>query len=103
MFAVDSIPAVFAVTRDAFIVFASNAMAVLGLRALYFLLAGMMSRFRFLQAALAIVLVLVGAKMIVSDVVHVPVWASLVMIVVVIGGSMGLSLLRPGAERAPAA
>jgi tellurite resistance protein TerC len=103
VFAVDSIPAVFAVTRDAFIVFASNAMAVLGLRALYFLLAGMMSRFRFLQAALAIVLVLVGAKMIVSDVVHAPVWASLVMIVVVIGGSMGLSLLRPEPERAPAA
>jgi len=103
VFAVDSIPAVFAVTRDAFIVFASNATAVLGLRALYFLLAGMMSRFRFLQAALAIVLVLVGAKMIVSDVAHVPVWASLVMIVVVIGGSMGLSLLRPEPERAPAA
>ena len=92
VFAVDSIPAVFAVTRDPFIVFASNAMAVLGLRALYFLLAGMMSRFRYLQAGLAVVLVLVGAKMLVSDVVHVPIWLSLLMILVVIGGSMGLSL-----------
>src|SRR5438034_6127386 len=80
VFAVDSIPAVFAVTQDPFIVFASNAMAVLGLRALYFLLAGMMSRFRHLQAGLAIVLVLVGAKMLLTDVVHVPIWISLATI-----------------------
>jgi TerC family integral membrane protein len=93
VFAVDSIPAVFAVTRDPFIVFSSNAMAVLGLRALYFLLAGMMSRFRFLQTGLAVVLVLVGAKMLISDVVHIPIWLSLLMILIVIGGSMGLSLL----------
>jgi tellurite resistance protein TerC len=105
VFAVDSIPAVFAVTRDPFIVFSSNAMAVLGLRALYFLLAGMMSRFRFLQTGLAVVLILVGAKMVVSDLVHVPIWLSLVMILVVIGGSMGLSLAIPSREgsRSPAA
>jgi tellurite resistance protein TerC len=103
VFAVDSIPAVFAVTRDPFIVFSSNAMAVLGLRALYFLLAGMMSRFRFLQTGLAVVLVLVGAKMLISDVVHIPIWLSLLMILVVIGGSMGLSLLpRRAAAPAPA-
>jgi tellurite resistance protein TerC len=110
VFAVDSIPAVFAVTRDPFIVFSSNAMAVLGLRALYFLLAGMMSRFRFLQTGLAVVLVLVGAKMLISDVVHIPIWLSLLMILVVIGGSMGLSLLprravapARGPQRAPGA
>jgi TerC family integral membrane protein len=102
VFAVDSIPAVFAVTRDPFIVFSSNAMAVLGLRALYFLLSGMMSRFRFLQTGLAVVLVMVGAKMLVSDVVHIPVWLSLSMILVVIGGSMGLSLLPGRATGAPA-
>jgi TerC family integral membrane protein len=101
VFAVDSIPAVFAVTRDPFIVFSSNAMAVLGLRALYFLLAGMMSRFRFLQTGLAVVLVLVGAKMLISDVVHIPIWLSLLMILVVIGGSMGLSLF-PRRAAAPA-
>jgi tellurite resistance protein TerC len=96
VFAVDSIPAVFAVTRDPFIVFSSNAMAVLGLRALFFLLAGMMSRFRYLQAGLAVVLVLVGAKMLASDVVHVPIWLSLVLIGVTIGGSLLLSLRRSG-------
>jgi tellurite resistance protein TerC len=96
VFAVDSIPAVFAVTRDPFIVFSSNAMAVLGLRALFFLLAGMMSRFRYLQAGLAVVLVLVGAKMLATDVVHVPIWMSLVLIGVTIGGSLLLSLRRSG-------
>ena len=100
VFAVDSIPAVFAVTRDPFIVFSSNAMAVLGLRALYFLLAGMMSRFRYLQAGLAVVLVLVGAKMLATDVVHVPIWLSLVLIGVTIGGSLLLSLRR-GEGRGP--
>jgi len=99
VFAVDSIPAVFAVTRDPFIVFSSNAMAVLGLRAMYFLLAGMMTRFRYLQAGLAVVLVLVGAKMLAADVFHVPIWTSLVMIVALIGGSMVLSLVR---DRQPA-
>jgi tellurite resistance protein TerC len=98
VFAIDSIPAVFAVTRDPFIVFSSNAMAVLGLRALFFLLAGMLSRFRFLQTGLAVVLVLVGAKMVTSDLVHVPIWLSLLMILVVIGGSMGLSLAIPSRE-----
>jgi tellurite resistance protein TerC len=96
VFAVDSIPAVFAVTRDPFIVFSSNAMAVLGLRALFFLLAGMMSRFRYLQAGLAVVLVLVGAKMLASDVVHVPIWMSLLLIGVSIVGSLLLSLRRTG-------
>jgi tellurite resistance protein TerC len=94
---------VFAVTRDPFIVFASNAMAVLGLRALYFLLAGMLSRFRYLQVGLAVVLVLVGGKMLASDLVHVPIWLSLVLICAVIGGAMGLSLLRSQREPEPAA
>jgi tellurite resistance protein TerC len=98
VFAVDSIPAVFAVTRHPFIVFTSNAMAVLGLRALYFLLAGMMSRFRYLQTGLAVVLVLVGAKMVLSDVVHLPIWASLAMIGVVLGGAVLLSLVAAGRD-----
>ena len=70
--------------------------AVVGLRALFFLLAGMMSRFRYLQAGLAVVLVLVGAKMLATDVAHVPIWLSLVLIGVTIGGSLLLSLRRSG-------
>jgi len=77
IFAVDSIPAIFAVTRDTFLVFTSNAFAILGLRALYFLLAGMFDRFVYLKAGLAAVLIFVGAKMLVSDFYKVPVWVSL--------------------------
>jgi tellurite resistance protein TerC len=68
VFAVDSIPAIFAVTREVFIVYAANAFSLLGLAALYFVLAGMMGRFRYLTVGLAIVLVFVGAKMLLSDV-----------------------------------
>ncbi len=81
IFAVDSIPAIFAVTRDTFLVFTSNAFAILGLRALYFLLAGMFSRFMYLKVGLAAVLVFVGAKMLVSDLYKVPIWASLGVII----------------------
>jgi tellurite resistance protein TerC len=81
VFAVDSIPAVFAVTRHAFIAFSSNAMAILGLRSLYFVLAGGMTRFRYLRPALAIILGFVGIKMVLSEVVEIPVWLSLVVIV----------------------
>src|SRR5207244_4995410 len=78
VFAVDSIPAVFAVTDEPFLVFTSNAFAILGLRALYFLLAGMMGRFTYLKLGLAVVLVLVGVKMLATDLWHVPVGLSLV-------------------------
>jgi tellurite resistance protein TerC len=91
-FAVDSIPAIFAVTTDAFLVFTSNAFAVLGLRAMYFLLAGVMDRFVHLKVGLAAVLALVGVKMLVADVYEVPVWASLVAIVAILGVSIAVSL-----------
>ncbi len=77
MFAVDSIPAVFSVTTDPFIVFASNICAVLGLRSLYFLLQGVMGLFRFLRYGLAFILVFVGGKMLVTDLFHIPTAISL--------------------------
>ena len=91
IFAIDSIPAIFAITDDAFIVFAANAFALLGLRSLYFLLAGMMDRFAYLTHGLAIVLVWVGAKMLLTDVWKIPVWLSLLVIVLVLAGAIGLS------------
>jgi tellurite resistance protein TerC len=94
IFAIDSIPAIFAVTDDAFIVFAANAFALLGLRSLYFLLAGMMERFAYLTHGLAIVLVWVGAKMLLTDVWKIPTWLSLVVIVAVLTIAIGLSFLR---------
>ncbi len=80
IFAVDSIPAIFAVTRDPFIVYTSNVFAILGLRALYFLLAGVMSRFVYLKLGLSSVLVWIGAKMLLSDVYHVPTVISLAVV-----------------------
>jgi TerC family integral membrane protein len=92
LFAVDSIPAIFAVTTDSFLVFSSNAFAILGLRAMYFLLAGMIDRFVHLNAGLAAVLVFVGAKMLLTDAYHIPIWASLAIITALIGGSVVASL-----------
>ena len=77
IFAVDSIPAIFAVTSAPFLVLTSNAFAILGLRTLYFLLAGMIGRFAYLKLGLAGVLVFVGTKMLISDVYKVPIWTSL--------------------------
>jgi tellurite resistance protein TerC len=94
IFALDSIPAVFAITRDPFIVYTSNMLAVLGLRALYFLLAGVVERFSFLKFGLSAVLVLVGAKMLVEDFVHVPIGASLAAIGLILSASILLSLRR---------
>jgi tellurite resistance protein TerC len=94
IFAIDSIPAIFAVTRDTFIVFAANAFSLLGLTSLYFLLAGMMNRFAYLTVGLGAVLVFIGAKMLVSDVYKMPIWVSLLVIVVVLGAAIGFSLLR---------
>jgi tellurite resistance protein TerC len=92
IFAVDSIPAIFAITTDSFIVFTSNVFAILGLRAMYFLLAGMHERFHLLSYGLAIVLVLIGLKMLLIDVYKVPVAWSLGMTVTVLAASMFLSL-----------
>lgn len=92
VFAIDSIPAIFAITTDKFIVYSSNAFALLGMRALFFLLADAMKRFVYLQAGLSIVLVFVGLKFMLSDVWHVPIGLSLAFIALAAGGSVALSL-----------
>lgn len=92
IFAVDSIPAIFAVTQEPFLVFTSNAMAILGLRALYFLLADLMDRFIYLQKGLAVVLAVVGVKMLLIDIYKVPTTVSLLIIGGVIAISIWLSL-----------
>ncbi|MDO8738213.1 TerC family protein [Candidatus Deferrimicrobium sp.] len=95
LFAVDSIPAIFAVTRDPFIVFTSNVFAILGLRALYFVLKTMMDAFRFLKVGLGLVLVFVGAKMCAEKWVHVPAEISLLVVVALLGAAVAASLLWP--------
>jgi tellurite resistance protein TerC len=92
LFAVDSVPAVLAVSREQFIVLTSNAFAILGLRALYFLLADMHSRFQFLQHGLALILAFVGVKMITSHWFHMPTWISLLVIALVLSVSVVASL-----------
>ncbi len=95
LFAVDSVPAVLAVSHEQFIVFASNAFAILGLRALYFLLADMHARFSYLQEGLAIILAFVGIKMIIAQEpieYHIPTWLSLTIIALVLTASIGFSL-----------
>ncbi len=101
VFAVDSIPAIFAVTKDPFIVYTSNIFAILGLRSLYFALAGMMGRFHYIKAGLALVLGFVGVKMLISGILHVPVALSLAVIALLIGGSIAASLLFPPKKARP--
>ena len=93
VFAIDSIPAIFAVTRDPFIVFTSNIFAILGLRAMFFMLAGVMGRFAYLKTGLALVLVFVGTKMLVSDLYAMPIAVSLGVVAALIGGAIVISLL----------
>ena len=95
VFALDSIPAIFAITQDPFIVYTSNVFAILGLRALYFLLAGVIHKFHYLQLGLSVVLVFVGLKMLLSDVLHVPIGLSLGLIATVLAGSVAASLIWP--------
>ncbi len=97
VFAVDSIPAVFGVTRDPFVVYTSNVFAILGLRSMYFLLAAVIHKFWLLKPALSLVLMFVGAKMLLSGVYHMPTWVSLAVIVGVLGAAVALSLLYPKA------
>jgi tellurite resistance protein TerC len=95
VFAVDSIPAIFAITSSSFVVWSANAFAVLGLRPLYFMLAGMIDRFVYLQTGLSVVLVFVGAKFLVSDLVgKVPIWVSLPFIATVVSVSILASLWK---------
>ena len=95
VFAVDSIPAIFAITTNTFVVWTSNAFAILGLRALYFMLAGLMQRFVYLSLGLSVVLVFVGAKFIWSDLFgKVPIWVSLPFIATVVAVSIAASLWK---------
>jgi tellurite resistance protein TerC len=107
IFAVDSVPAVFGVTQNAFIVFTSNVFAVLGLRSLYFLLAGAIGRFRYLKAGLSLVLVFVGIKMLLDPHGHTPLWfqykistvASLMVITLILAAAIALSLAATRREK----
>ncbi len=101
VFAVDSVPAVFGVTRDPFIVYTSNVFAILGLRSLYFLLAAVVHRFWMLKPALSLVLMFVGGKMLAESVYHIPTAISLLLIVSILAGAILLSLAFPRAEPAP--
>ena len=93
--AVDSIPAIFGITRDPFIVYSSNVFAILGLRAMYFLLAGILGRFRFLTAGLSFVLVFIGAKMIAEPWLHIPVQIALPIVGGILLVALAVSLLMP--------
>lgn len=95
MFAVDSVPAVLAISNDTFIVYTSNIMAVLGLRSLYFLLSGMMGRFHYLDVGLSVILVFVGLKMLGSSLITIPNAISLAVIAGVLALAVTASLLRP--------
>ncbi|MFN0089702.1 MAG: TerC family protein [Acidimicrobiales bacterium] len=101
VFAVDSIPAILAVSRVPFVVFASNAFAILGLRALYFLLAGMAGRFRYLNVGLGVILAFVGVKMMLVEVYHLPTWLSLGIIAVVLTVTIVASLRAERREPPP--
>jgi tellurite resistance protein TerC len=94
LFAVDSVPAILGVSREQFIVLTSNAFAILGLRALYFLFADIQDRFAYLQQGLALILAFVGVKMVLDKWVHIPTWVSLVVIAVVLVGSVVFSLVK---------
>lgn len=98
IFAIDSIPAVLAVSRDTFIVYTSNIFAILGLRSLYFLLAGVLTRFVYLKHAMGIILGFVGIKMLCAPLFHVPVGVSLVVIGGTLGGAVALSMWPPRAD-----
>jgi tellurite resistance protein TerC len=95
VFAVDSIPAIFGVTRDPFIVYTSNVFAILGLRSLFFLLAGVITKFHYLKYGLSAVLAFVGIKMLISGVYHIPIGWSLGAIVTLLGISVVASILNP--------
>ncbi|TAH37356.1 MAG: TerC family protein [Planctomycetota bacterium] len=94
VFALDSVPAIFAVTRDTLIVYTSNIFAILGLRNMFFLLAGIVPKFRYLKVGLGLVLAFVGFKLAASEWVHVPIGISLGAVATLLGGSVALSLVR---------
>jgi tellurite resistance protein TerC len=95
IFAVDSIPAIFAITTDPYIVVAANVLALAGLRSLYFLLEGMLGEFRFLKPALALLLVVIGIKLLIAEWYHPPTFAALILIVGIVGAGIAASILIP--------
>ncbi|SFR47258.1 tellurite resistance protein TerC [Robiginitalea myxolifaciens] len=95
MFALDSIPAILAITADPFIVFSSNILAILGLRSMYFLISRMLAKFRYINYSLVIILAFVGLKMLFSHYVHLPEWVSLSVIVIALGAGIIASLMIP--------
>ena len=95
IFATDSIPAIFAVTRDPFIVYTSNICAVLGLRALYFLLANVVDKFVYLKLGLSVVLIFIGAKMLLEPFLHIPILGSLGVVAAVLGAAILVSMMYP--------
>jgi tellurite resistance protein TerC len=95
IFAVDSIPAILAISRDPFIVYTSNVFAILGLRSLYFALAGIMQMFHFIHYGLSAILVFVGSKMLLSDIYKIPIAISLGLIAAIIAVSIIASILWP--------
>jgi tellurite resistance protein TerC len=98
IFAVDSIPAIFGVTRETFIVFSATALALIGLRSMYFLLAGMRDRFVYLDVGLAVLLIFIGAKFMLTQLVHIGAGVSLLVIVVVMTAAIAASLRRGGSS-----
>jgi tellurite resistance protein TerC len=95
VFALDSIPAIFGVTRDPFIVYTSNVCAILGLRSLYFLLAAVITRFSYLGTGLGIVLIFIGAKMLSSGVIEIPIGLSLAVVAIILATSIAISIIWP--------
>jgi tellurite resistance protein TerC len=95
VFALDSIPAVFAVTREPFLVYTSNVLAMLGLRSLYFLLAPAVERFQYLRSGLAAILIFVGAKMLLTDAIDIPIWVSLAVVAGALAFALAFSVAFP--------
>lgn len=95
MFALDSIPAILAITADPFLVFSSNILAILGLRSMYFLVSRMLEKFRLIHYSLAVILGFVGFKMLTSHYINIPEWASLTLIIAALVGGISLSVLIP--------
>ncbi len=102
VFAVDSIPAVFGVTRDPFIVYSSNIFAILGLRATYFLLAGVMETFEYLSHGLSLILIFIGVKMLLTDIVHIPIITSLIVVAAILVLAVTASLVKARKKRTSA-
>ena len=100
LFALDSIPAILAITSDPFLVFSSNIMAILGLRSMYFLVSRMLAKFRYIHYSLAFILAFVGVKMLTSQYIHLEEWVSLALILVALAAGVAASVLIPEKKEA---